>query len=172
MKTFLTVTLTLMLMVPEFFAGNLGLAPALPLYGAVCIFIAFGTAYGVSAAGFAALTADIIYDRPFPAWTIAAVIILFCSASAAKRMQRKQPGAALVSGAVCGTLTALYNVFIVYFTGGTLAGPDPYSLLIFHLAGGMLFMFLLVLIFDALNLRSDLPRFGIYDSRGMRGAGS
>jgi hypothetical protein len=40
------------------------------------------------------------------------------------------------------------------------------------LIGGMFFMFLFVLIFDALNLRSDLPRFGVYDSRGMmRGDG-
>ena len=169
MKTFLTVTLTLMLLAAELLTGNLGLSFALPIYGAICIYIAFGSVYGVSAAGMAALTADIIYDRPFPVWSIAALLILALSASAAERMQRKQPAASLAAGAVCGLLTALYNIFIPYFTGGTLAGPNPYSLLVFHITGGMLFMFLFVSIFDAVNLRSNLPRFGIYDSRGMRG---
>ena len=172
MKIFITVTLTLLLLVPELLAGNLGLSLALPVYGAVCIYVAFGASYGIYAAGFAALTVDIIYDRPLPVWSVAAILILLCGASAARRMQRKTPSASLTAGAVCGVLIAFYNIFISIFTSGTLAGPDPYSLLVFHIIGGMFFMFLFVLIFDALNLRSDLPRFGVYDSRGMmRGDG-
>ena len=172
MKNFITFTLTLLLLVPELIAGNLGLAPGLPLYGAICLSIAFGEVYGITAAGLSAMILDIIYDRPYPLWTIYAVLVLYISSATVKRMQRKQPVSALSAGAVCGALTALYNIFSPLFTGGDLRGPNPFSLLVFHISGGILFMFILVLIFDAVNLRSDLPRFGVYgshnDMRGLR----
>ena len=128
MKTFLTVTLTLMLLAAELLTGNLGLSFALPIYGAICLYIAFGSVYGVSAAGMAALTADIIYDRPFPVWSIAALLILALSASAAERMQRKQPAASLAAGAVCGLLTALYN---------DLASVETFAVMIMNSGGGV-----------------------------------
>ena len=172
MKNFITLTLTLLLLVPELIAGNLGLAPGFPLYGAVCLAVAFGEVYGVAAAGLSAMILDIIYDRPYPFWTVSAVLILYIAAGTVKRVQRKQPVSALSAGAVCGILIALYNIFLPFFANGDLPGPNPFALLIFHISGGMFFMFILVLIFDAVNLRSDLPRFGIYgshsDIRGRR----
>ena len=172
MKKFITLTLSLLLLVPELLAGNFGLALGLPVYGAVCLSVAFGEVYGIAAAGLSAMILDIIYDRPYPWWSICAILILYISVNTVRRMQRKQPVSALSAGAVCGALIALYNIFYPLFTDGDLPGSNPFALLVFHISGGILFMFLLVLIFDAVNLRSNLPRFGIYGShnetRGLR----
>ena len=165
MKSFITIAVTAMLMVPELLAGNGGLALGLPLYGAVCFAVAFGQVYGIAAAVSAAFLTDIIYDRPYPLWTVWAAVILFAAAGTARRVQRKQPFAALLSGGVCGIMTVLFNLVQKIFFHGDIPGPEPFSLIIFHLSGGIFFMFVLAAVFDALNLRSDLPRFGIYDSR-------
>lgn len=165
MKIFLTAVVTALLMVFELFAGNLGLALGLPLYGALFFAVAFGQAYGIAAAGGAALIIDIMYVRSFPVWSIYAMAAVFFTSLNVHRMQRKQPFASLLSGGLCGLLIVIYNLLAAFFTGENIPGPDPFSLTVFHIFGGMIFMFLLVVLFDAVNFRSNLPRFGIYDSK-------
>lgn len=165
MKIFLTVTVTALLMVCELIAGNVGLALGLPLYGALYFAVAFGQAYGIGAAGAAALMLDIIYARSFPSWSIYAMLAVFMVSVNVHRMQRKQPFASLIAGAFCGILIVIYNLSAAYFAGEDIPGPDPFNLIVFHIVGGTLFMFFLVMIFDAVNFRSNLPRFGIYDSK-------
>ena len=165
MKIFLTITVTAVLLVFELIAGNAGLALGLPLYGALFFAVAFGQAFGISAAGGAALLLDIIYARSFPFWSIYAMLAVFFASVNVHRMQRKQPLASLISGAFCGILIVVFNLLSAWISGEEIPGPDPFSLIVFHVFGGMIFMFLLVVLFDAVNLRSNLPRFGIYDSK-------
>lgn len=169
MKVFITVVVTSLFTVLELIIGNAGLSLGLPYFTALYFGTAFGTVYGISAAGGAGFVLDLLYAREYLIRAATAVVIVELSRRAAVRMHRSMPAAPVGSGMICGTLINLFNTFSVWLCGEPLPGPDYFSMLIFQSIGGGIFMLLTVLLFDAVNLRSNLPRFCLYDNRRSNG---
>jgi len=161
MKTFVTICVTLMLTVPELAAGNAGLSLGLPIFGAVYFAAACGLSYGICAAGGAGMLLDLLYSRSDLTGAFVSIAIMFLSCRAAVRMQRKMPAAPLAAGAVCGMLINLCAFASAMLRQSEPPGPDLPSLFIFQTSGGAVFMLLLTWLFDAVNFRSNLPRFTV-----------
>lgn len=168
MKTFVTVCITAMFMAVELIAGNMGLALGLPVFAASYFLISFGTLYGIMAAGIAGLFTDLIYAREYCFYAVMWVIIAAITGSVIRRFHRNMPFSPLAGGAVCGILINSSNCLHTFFTGNISPGPDFFSMIIFQAAGGMGLMLSMVLLFDAVNFRSNLPRFFIADSKYTR----
>ncbi|MBE6356878.1 MAG: hypothetical protein E7058_07160 [Lentisphaerae bacterium] len=159
MKTFLTIFITALLIVPELFCGNVGLALGLPIFAALFFSGSFGIAYGIAAAGCAGLTMDLLYARPLlcsaPVW----ILITFAAGECAMRLRMRTPEAPLAAGFIIGTMQLIWNILYALTAGTPFPGPDIFSMLIFQAVGGSIFMLLLTLLFDAVNFRCNLPRF-------------
>ena len=159
MKTFLTIWITAMMMVLELICGNMGLALGFPIFSAVYFAVAFAPSYGIAAAGFAGLLLDVIYDRTWLTGALVAVLITFIASETARRIHRHQPESSLLSGALCGLMILLANLCGALISGETPPGPRIFSMMVFQIIGGAIFMLMMTLSFDAINLRSNLPRF-------------
>ena len=159
MKTFLTIFITALMIVPELLCGNLGMSPGLPLYTAIYFAGAFGLFYGLTAAGFAGLLLDLRYARPYRWTALIWALITFAAFECSMRLRMRSPEAPIVAGITAGFLQLLWSVFYTLVTAHPLPGPDIFSMLVFDLTGGGIFMLLTVLLFDAINFRCNLPRF-------------
>ena len=173
MRSFLTLCVTLMLMVPELLAGNLGLPLGLPFFGAVYFAGAFGIAYGIVAGGCAGLMLDLLYCRGGLSGAISGMLIVLAAAAVTGGEQRRLPGAALAAGGVCGGAVALSNALECLIAGSPFPEPGFFTMLIFQISGGALFMLPMTALFDAVNLRCDLPGFaGSSSDRRFNGGGA
>lgn len=165
MKLFMTLTVTGILIWLELFAGNLGLPLGLPLYAALYFAAANGMVYGMVSAGSAGLLLDLLYAREYLAGALTGTAVVALCAAYACRSSRKMPYAPLTCGMLCGLLICLVNWLWIFFSGGVYYGPNPLCMLIFQIVGGGIFMLLFTLTADAVNFRSDLPRFCLRDNR-------
>lgn len=165
MKTFFTIFITALMIVPELFCGNLGLTLGLPLFTSVYFAGSFGFFYGVTAAGCAGLILDLLYARSF-AWD-AVIWVLIASAAygCARRLRMNSPEAPLLAGASTGGMHFLWTLCYTLAAGLPFPGPDIFSVLVFQTVGGGIFMLLLTWIFDAVNFRCNLPRFSPPENR-------
>lgn len=172
MKLFVTIFIMLLLTALELIIGNGGLALGLPFFGALYFGIAFGREYGITAAGSAGFILDLLYAREYLSGAFAGMLIVYLSCHAALRLQRSMPAAPLGSGMICGVLVNMCNLLTASLHGQPAPGPDFFSMLVFQFVGGGIFMLLTVLLFDAVNLRSNLPRFCLYDTNRHPGGRS
>ncbi|MBR7121482.1 MAG: hypothetical protein IKC94_04495 [Lentisphaeria bacterium] len=171
MKVFLNILVTALLMNMELICGNTGLALGLPLFGAVYFFIAFSPVHGITSAAFSALLLDAMYARNCLTWPLAAIVIVSAAGNFAGYLERRMPLSPLGSGGLCALLVSVYNVLNAWFSGVPAPGPDFFSMLVFQVSGGGLFMLLLVWLFDAVNFRCNLPQFHIIENGKHRFSG-
>ncbi|MBE6376749.1 MAG: hypothetical protein E7050_09820 [Lentisphaerae bacterium] len=173
MKSFLTLTVTALLMTFELICGNMGLSLGLPVFGAFYFAVAFGKNYGLWAAGLSGLLLDAIYARSFMPTAIWMILIVLLAEQCALRLQRHLPVSAILGGALCGFAVFLGNLLHSLICRTAFPGPDIWSMMIFQLIGGIFFMLLMTLLFDGINFRCNLPRFKAVDKpRTFNGGGS
>ena len=165
MKIFLTIWIIAMLTGRELIAGNIGLPLGLPVYGAVYFGVAFSFALGVSAGGFAGILLDAMYRRIFPIASISYTLITLLVIHMTRNGHRQMPLSPLGAGALCGALLYVANILPGLLWNAPFPGPDVFSMGVFQISGGCIFMLVQVWIFDAVNFRCDLPKFIILDSK-------
>lgn len=168
MKVFLNIFVTALLMNLELFCGNAGLSLGLPLFGATYFFVTFSPIHGAVSATLSALLLDVMYMGNCLTWPFFAMLAVFLTGNFAKYLQRQMPLSPLGSGALCALLVFTYNFFNALFSGVPAPGPDFFSMLVFQLAGGALFMTVMVWLFDAINFRCNLPKFCTAENKKNR----
>lgn len=159
MKTFVTICVSAMLTALEMICGNMGLALGLPVYAAIYFGAAFGLSYGVCAAGIAGLLLDVAYDRTWLFSPLLYIGVMLFTCQTISRSARQMPGSPLAAGGICGALLLCGVLARTYICRTALPGPDILSLAVFQISGGSIFMLAITAMFDAVNFRSDLPRF-------------
>ncbi len=159
MKIFMVLWITAFTLLIEFICGDMGLSLGLPVFTALYFAVAFAPEYGVAAAGSAGILLDAACSRAFPFACIIYLAVTMLTMYIALRSSRHSSLAALGAGAICGLLIYIGNLLYTFIGGGELPGPDLFSMAVFQISGGALFLWLMVLLLDAVNLICDLPGF-------------
>lgn len=159
MKIFLVTVTTLALILPELLAGNWGLTPGLPLFGAIYFAAAYRQRYGILSAAAAGLILDAVYCRSMMLLVLLLPGIVALVMPLVRRTRRQLPAAALLPGAAAGGLLCCAEEIVVSVCGGALPGPDFASLLIFQATFGALFLLVFALIADFIAVKCNLPKF-------------
>lgn len=157
MKNFILCSLTALFLLLDLLAGNLSLFPALSVFNAVILFLAYGWRYGIISAVVSGMVLDALYGHSFSYLSVIFVTALTVAAFTAERGHR-QLSALFASGAVCGGIIAAGVTIAVKVSGGILPAPDRLSYLVFASGGGGVYLVLAALLFDFFAVRANLPR--------------
>lgn len=159
MRTFLVCTVTLLMVLLELLAGNRHLPLALPVYSAVYFAVVYRKSAGIISAAAAGLIIEAMYGREWMLLTLIFPAVVLLALSSVRKYRRQMPAAPLAAGAVCGATADLGMVLVALLHGGQLPGPDIFSMLIFQIFTGALFMLIFTLLADFLAFKCNLPRF-------------
>ena len=157
MKTFISIALTAIFILTDLLAGNLSLFPAFTVYCAAVLLIAYGWKYGLAAAIAGGMIIDLVYGHSLAVY---AVVFALAAAAAGGTILRgnRQPASIFTGGCLAGLIVSGATVFFCNISGSSIPGPDVPSYLIFSTGGGGFLLFLLVILFDFLAVRANLPR--------------
>lgn len=157
MKIFITIALTAIFLMLDLLAGNLALFPALTVYNAVILLLAYGWRYGIASALTGGIIIDVIYGHPFALIGVIFTLAAAAAGGAALRGARQLPGI-FAGGCAAGFIVSGLVTILCKTGGGTLPGPDVSSFVIFSTGGGGILLVLLVMLFDFFAARANLPR--------------
>lgn len=157
MKNFILCSLTAIFLLLDMLAGNLSLFPALSVYLAVILFLAYNWKYGILCAASSGLVLDAVYGHSFSYLSVIFMLAATAGALTAERGHRQLPGL-FAAGAAAGSITAVGIMVAVKVTSGQLPAPDRFSYLFFSAGGGGIYLVLGAMLFDFFAERANLPR--------------
>ena len=138
-------------------AGNLSLFPALSVYCAIVLFLAYGWKYGIVSAAVSGMVLDAVYGHNFSYLSLIFICAVLIGALIADRGHR-QILALLGAGAAAGIAVSIGVIISVRISGGMLPAPDRLTYLFSSATGGGLWLFLSAAVFDFFAVRANLPR--------------
>jgi hypothetical protein len=159
MKFFTVLWITAFMLLLELISGNMGLSPALPVFTAVYFAVAFAPEYGIASAGCAGILLDAACNRAFPFAAILFLAVTMLSTHIALRSSRHSSLSAVGIGGICGAMIYAGNLLYTVIGGTGFPGPDVFSMAVFQISGGALFLWLTVMLFDVIHHLCDLPCF-------------
>ncbi len=162
MIIFQTVFLSLLSVLLELISGNFLIPAGLPVYTAVYIYTAYGKKYGIISALACGTILDTVYFREYLFTPLIYLVILLLVQIVVIRYFRRQiPEAPLAGGFCIGGMIFFSNLLNAGLNNGQYVWSDPLSMMIFQLASGTIFMFLLTVVLDALASRCKMAKFGV-----------
>ena len=157
MKNFISWSLTAIFLILDMLIGNLSLFPALSVYCAIVLFLAYGWKYGLISAAASGMVLDAVYGHSFSYLSLIFLCAVLAASLTAERGHR-QFLPLLASGAIAGIVISTGVTIAVKISGGMLPAPDRITYIFSAAAGGGLWLLFSVAVFDFFAVRANLPR--------------